>query len=242
MAPDILTALGILPLANWVVVGFAPHWLVWTHRKPQFILTPGTGEERAETSRFILVLLLISYGIVLGSVLWWMRLHSITLEQVGLRTDRWVSALLRGGYLGIAWAGLLPYFLRLYPETKRSPIVIPGLGGPYSYRIGTLLAGSIVEELWRAFCVSSLVVAGYSSWFAIAISSLAFALAFLLWGTKTSMVAAVGGGLFASLFLWQQSFAAPLSAHLAFQGYASWEGMLQASTYPRRKGALSVLP
>lgn len=182
-----------------------------------------TDEERAAATRLGVFLSLTSYGLLLCCVLAWLLYSPLSLDQAGLRTgEGWNSDVLRGGFIGMAWAGFWLFVWLVLPAPQRFRREVPGLGASFVKQVAVWLAGAFAEELWRVVCIAALLGAGYSPSSSAIGCALAYAVAFSTRGTKRFLLAALEGAIFGGLFLWHGYFVAPFTAHLVVQAVYLW--------------------
>lgn len=92
---------------------------------------------------------------------------------------------------------------------------IPGLMTPLKVQIVVWLLGALAEEMWRVTAIAALVADRNSTLFSVVGVSVAFGSGYLTLGLQRTAVAILEGVFFGFLFLWQGSFLAPFTAHLA---------------------------
>lgn len=189
----------------------APPW-----KRPGQPATRADRETGAGT-RFTVLLPISSYALLMACVALWLHSFPFDFHQIGLRGTDWLSNLLRGGFVGMALCGLLMWSWRLLPASQRFRGPVPGLGAPGTVKIGVWMSGGFAEELWRVTCLAGLVNAGYSYETSLLVCAVAFALPSFVQGMKRSLLDGVEGIILGALFLWQQSFWAPLAADLMLQ-------------------------
>jgi hypothetical protein len=96
------------------------------------------------------------------------------------------------------------------------------------------LMEALAEETWRVAAIVGLVAAQISPPFSIAAVAVAFGSAYLRLGLQRAAVATLDGVFFGFLFLWQGSFLAPFTAHLAVHAVYLW-GVGQSQDRESRK-------
>ena len=223
-----MSSSSILALVLYPILGFAAPMVVfslWPEKfppRPTLPAGPSTHEEKTAWARLDVILPMAFYCALILCVSLWTRFSLLNLSQVGFHTGGWVSATLRGGYVGLSWAGiwLWKWFVLSAPQRLRR--VVPGLAAPFALQMVVWIVGAFSEEFWRAVGISALLTDRYSPIFAVIASSLVFAVAFLPDGLERSALALLEGAIFGVLFLWERSFAAPFAAHLAVQAVYLW--------------------
>lgn len=214
--------LAIYPIAGFVsAIVFLTVWPEKIHDIPS--LPPGVPakSEQDVPVRLRALLWLAFYATLVCCVILWMQLSTFSLHQIALRADGW-SSLLRGGYVGMAWAGIWLWMWLVLSSPQKPRREVPGLGASTQIQILVWAVGAFSEELWRVVTITALVSAGYSPTFSVIVSSLAFAVGFLEFGLERSALAGLEGAIFAILYLWQGSFLAPFTAHLVVQAVYLW--------------------
>ena len=189
---SLLFALAILPLADFVVWDFPRLWPGRAGKRLPPVYSPSTEEEKVAASRSWAIILFVFYALVLSCVLFWISRYPIHPAQLGFRTDRWSAGLLFGALVGMSWVTLpaLVFKLLLNQPLRRA---VPGLFASWDLQLVVVLAGAFTEELWRALCMVAMMSAGYSFSYAIAASSLAFALPCWRWGIGRTVVTILEG-------------------------------------------------
>ena len=233
------SSLNIALALMYPVVSLAAPTVFFILRPQEIRSLPGlplrltTEEEQASAVRLGVLLPLTSYCLLFSCMMVWLSLTHYDLYQAGFREGNSISGTLRGGYVGMAWAGIWLWMWLVLSAPQRLRREVPGLGAPFTKQVFVWLAGAFSEELWRVVCIAALMTSGYSAAFSITITSAMFAIAFLPGGLERSVLAALEGVIFGLLFVWQRSFLAPFTAHLAVQAVYLW-GVGQFSL--RRQG------
>ena len=178
--------------------------------------------EKPTAGRLGVILPLVFYGALLCCVALWGQFSTVTWREMGFHKSGWPSSVLRGGYVGLSWAGIWLWSWMVLSAPHRLRREVPGLAAPFDKQLVVWLAGAFAEELWRVMIITGLLDAGYSATFAVVITSLAFGIAFLSGGPERSALACIEGVIFGVLFLWQRSFFAPFTAHLVVQAVYLW--------------------
>jgi hypothetical protein len=146
----------------------------------------------------------------------------VDLDKAGFFAHSGLWSALIGGYLGVSWAGVSIWLLALGAATGRMRREIPGLGAPLKVQIAVWLAGALAEEMWRVTTIAALVTSRNSPLFSVVAVSVAFGSGYLSLGLQRAAAASLEGVFFGFLFLWQGSFLAPFTAHLAVQAVYLW--------------------
>jgi hypothetical protein len=162
------------------------------------------------------------YGALIFCTILCLWLSQAFFTSVVLNVNGWLSAILKGGYFGLSWAGIWLWLWLVLADPRRLRREVPGYGANFAKQLIVWLVGAFSEELWRVLCIAVLLAAGYSSGFSVTTTALAFGVAFLGYGLERSILAALEGSIFGMLFVWQRSFFAPFTAHLAVQAVYLW--------------------
>ena len=189
---------------------------------PTLPLSATGREERATATRLGVNVPLTLYGILFTGLLLWLWSSQTSFLLSDLAPKMWRPAFFRGAYFGLSWAGIWLWLWLVLANPQRLRREVPGYGAPFVKQIVVCVAGTLCEELWRVICISELFTRGYSPAFAITVTSLAYAVAFLGNGLEAFVLAALEGSIFGMLFIWQRSFFAPFAAHLAVQAVFLW--------------------
>ena len=142
--------------------------------------------------------------------------------MAGFLANARLSSALIGGYLGVSWAGVSIWLLALGAATGRMRREIPGLMAPLKVQIAVWLVGALAEETWRVIAITALITGQNSPLFSVVMVSAAFGGGYLSLGLQRAAAASLEGAFFGFLFLWQGSFFAPFTAHLAVQAVYLW--------------------
>jgi hypothetical protein len=218
-----ILVLAVYPLVN--ILAPAVIFMTWPEKIPPRVTLPygpTTDEERAAWARLSVVLSLAIYGTLLLCVGLYTQFSLLNLPEVGFQFLGWTSAVLRGGYVGLSWAGIWLWTWFILAAPQRLSRQVPGLGSPFALQALVLIVGAFSEEFWRVTGITALLHDRYSPTVAIVASSLAFAIAFLPDGLERSALAWLEGCIFGIVFQWQRSFLAPFAAHLAIQAVYLW--------------------
>jgi hypothetical protein len=228
----------VLLLVLYPVVGLvAPvvFFLLWPKKLPPVPnWTVGDEDEKTATARLGALVSLFVYGSLMCGALLYQLLFPLSLDKVGLPSNSRVWTTLVGGYLGISWAGISIWFLALGAATGRMRREIPGLMAPLRLQIPVWLVEALAEEAWRVAAIVALLTAHNSPPFSIAAVAVAFGSAYLRLGLQRAAVATLEGVFFGFLFLWQGSFLALFTAHLAVHAVYLW-GVGQSQDRESRK-------
>lgn len=163
---------------------------------------------------------LVSFALVLIAVALWARSRSLGLIRSILNPFHWEFAGFHGVIFGLALAGILLIFGRIFPEVGKIRLLsITGVTSPASVQTAGLLFVVFTEEFWRAVCLKALIADGASGTQAWIITSVVYGLTFLLWGTRTAVSEGIIGTILGALFLWSGSFFVALAAHFTLEGH-----------------------
>lgn len=228
----------VLLLVLYPLVGLAAplvFFSLWPKKLPPAPNLAVEGEEKkVATARLGALVSLFIYGSLICGTLLYQLLFPLSLDKVGLPSNSRVWTTLIGGYLGISWAGVSIWFLALGAGTGRMRREIPGLMAPLRLQIPVWIAEALAEETWRVTAIVGLVAAQNSPPFSIVAVAVAFGSAYLRLGLQRAALATLEGVFFGFLFLWQGSFLAPFTAHLAVQAVYLW-GVGQSRDRESRK-------
>jgi membrane protease YdiL (CAAX protease family) len=147
--------------------------------------------------------------LVLGVSIWMMfRRTNFPAEAVGLKWDGWQTATAAGVVAGLAWSGFYEWLLRIGRPSKQQLARHLLAQRSRAFWIPLSLSASVLEELWRAFCL----VALGGNVAAIGVTAIACGLAH-----PQSLGRVASATLFAiyaaCLFLWTRSLWATVPAH-----------------------------
>jgi hypothetical protein len=235
LSPNLVIVLALYPAASFVAP--AAYFLLCReeiHSLPTLPLSATDQEEQAEVIRIGVNQPLAFYALLLCGVILWLRFSPIVFSTDILNTKGWVSGTIKGGYIGLSWAGIWLWLWLVLANPQRLRREVPGYGAPFGKQIVVCVVGAFSAELWRVLCLATLITSGYSPSFSVTASALVFAVAFLGSGPERSILAALEGSIFGLLFVWQRSFFAPFAAHLAVQAVYLW-GVGQFSPDGQRK-------
>lgn len=226
----------VLLLILYPVIGMAApvvFYSLWPKKRPpvpNLAADAVPRSEKAAAARLGALISLFIYGSLMCGTLLWQLLFSFELDKLGFFANLWLPSALIGGYLGISWAGISIWFLALGAAAGRMRREIPGLMAPLRVQIAVWLAGALAEETWRVTAIAVLIASRNSPLVSVFAVSVAFGIGYLSLGLQRAAVASLEGVFFGFLFLWQGSFLAPLTAHLAVQAVYMW-GVGQLSQY-----------
>lgn len=218
----------VLLLVLYPVVAMAApvvFYAVWPKKRPpvpKLAADAVTETEKAATARLGALISLFVYGSLMCGTLLWQLFFSEDLDKAGFFTSSRLSSALVGGYLGVSWAGVSIWFLALGAATGRMRREIPGLMAPLKVQIAVWLVGALAEETWRVIAIAALLISRNSPLFSVVAVSVAFGSRYLSLGLQRAAFASLEGMFFGFLFLWQGSFLAPFTAHLAVQAVYLW--------------------
>lgn len=233
-----ITALAILPAVVWAFVFFVRFSASQLASELRTSFTAETKQQLAAASRSWSFLFLLMYALVLVCTLTWLWLQGTSTHQVWSPTRSMTEQVLRGLYLGLAVAGLLPFLNLFLRDTKRfSFIVFAGASSSRWLRTALVLTLVLAEETWRVVALHALSSDGYSGPTALVISSGIYAVAYLVFGGRPAQGKAISGAVLTGVYLWTLSFTALFCTHLVFEAEGLW---LAASTAPSaRPGSLA---
>ena len=218
----------VLLLVLYPIVGMAApvvFYSLWPKKRPpvpHLTADAVTETEKTATARLGALISLFIYGGLMCGTLVWQLFFSGGLDKSGLFANSRLSSALIGGYLGVSWAGVSIWFLALGATTGRMRREIPGLMAPLKIQIAVWLAGALAEETWRVTAIVALATSRNSPLFSVIAVSIAFGSAYLNLGLQRAAVGSLEGMFLGFLFLWQGSFLAPFTAHLAIQAVYLW--------------------
>lgn len=235
LSPIPIVILGLYPIASFAApAGYFFLFPKEIHSLPALPLNATNQEGKAAVTRLGVNVPLTLYGMLLVGLILWLWLSQPSFLSQAFEFKGSASAALKGGYFGLSWAGIWLWLWLVFSNARRLRREVPGYGAPFAKQIAVSLFGAFSEELWRVLCITVLLAHGYSVGFSVAVTALAFGLAFLANGPERSALAALEGAIFGMLFVWQRSLFAPLSAHLAVQAVYLW-GVGQFSLEGERK-------
>jgi hypothetical protein len=177
---------------------------------------------------------LLIFGLLLGSAILWLVLSGATFSPDGFHIKGWLWATLKGGYIGLSWAGIWLWLWLVLSNPQRLRREVPGFGASFPKQVVVSVVGAFSEELWRTLCIAVLISSGFSGSFSVMAAALAFGIAFLRNGPERTILAVIEGIILGLLFVWQRSFLAPFAAHLAVEAVYLW-GVGNLSQQSKRK-------
>jgi hypothetical protein len=175
--------------------------------------TPGA-QEPAKTVSWLVPL--ATHAILLAVVLALLSRSQIPVEAVGLTTTNWKSA--------VALAAVLS-FIPLSLGVALQRLGGPGESeqaeesrGPLAAWCGLAALSSVSIELWRTFCIASLVHSDLSPWIAVLIVAIAYGSPQIVTSVAAMAGATTFGTITGFLFVWTGSLLAPLTMSLIIAG------------------------
>jgi predicted RNA-binding Zn-ribbon protein involved in translation (DUF1610 family) len=175
---------------------------------------PPEVQEKAEAEDRIE--LIVKHAILLVVVVFLIRGSAISTHEVGLSTDNWKLALGIGVLFSLFPLGLVKLLLRnMPPEMVREK---PESRGPLAAWYGLNTFGSFTGELWRAFCIVSLIRMGLPAWVGVAIVAVVQGTLQLQTSVATALGSATFGGAAGFLFVSSGSLLSPLTMGLIAAG------------------------
>jgi len=182
-----------------------------------------TETEKAATARLGALLSLFIYGsLMCGTLLWQAILFRGSRQSRFLRelavnecVDRRILRRILGGRFNLVSGARR----RNGTDAARNPWLM----APLKVQIAVWMVGALAEETWRVTAIAALVTSRNSPLFSVFAVGVAFGSGYLSLGLQRAAVASLEGVFFGFLFLWQGSFLAPFTAHLAVQAVYLWE-------------------
>jgi hypothetical protein len=210
------------------------YFIVRPEKLPRPTALPHNDEKDAEGFRVAVIVTLIFYGSLFVCTLLLRQFLFLDPQSAGLTTHHWLSSILRGGYVGMSWAGIWLWAWTILSSPHRLRREVPGLSSAIPTQLLVWIGGAFSVELWRVLTIAAVQGDRHSASYAVIASSVTYALAFLSNGLERSALAFIEGIILGVLFVWQGSFVAPLAGHLAVQGVYLW-GIGQSSRQQRSK-------
>jgi hypothetical protein len=198
---------------------------LWPEMRPpvsSVAVNPLSTADRKAMARLGALVYLFTFGCLLSATLVCQLLFSVGPNKSDFFANSRLSAAFVGGYLGLSWAGVSIWFLALGAATGRMRREIPGLMASLKIQIAVWLTGALAEETWRVAAIVALAGGRNSPRFSVIAVSVIFASPYLNLGLQRAAVATLEGVFLGFLFLWQGSFLAPFTAHLAIQAVYLW--------------------
>ncbi len=190
---------------------------------------PPEMEERAEATdravRFVTDVILLVVVVLL------MHGSPISGYDVGLTADNWRPALGMGILLSLFPLGLSELLLRNLPPEKVQKELESR--GPVATWCGLIALRSFSHEIWRAFCIASLIRLGPPAWVAILIAAAVYGVLNLQISFASALGSAVYGGAAGFMYVHTGSLLAPLTMSLIVAG---------ANLYQVRHASASIEP
>ena len=207
-------ALAIYPFVLLILPD--PVSLYWGYRGGKWPMPPEMKERAERIGRYMTA---IRYGLIGATVLYLMNKHSVPFHQVGLHLDDWARNLSLGVVVSLVIVAFGAAFRAFLSERHSSKHFV--LRGSTGLWLTLFLLGAFAEELWRAFCLATLMATGHSPTMAVLVSSIFFGLGHFGNPFETGLATLLGqclgaasaGTVFAALFLWTNSLVATYVAH-----------------------------
>src|SRR5258708_6886063 len=175
---------------------------------------PPEVQEKAEAADR--VVLCVTHIILLVVVVLLMYGTPISAYEAGLTADNWKRALGMGILFSLFPLGLSELVLRNMPPERVQEE--PESRGPVTAWYGLNTLGSFAHELWRAFCIVSLIRLGLSAWVAILIVAVVYGTLHLQTSVASALGSATFGGAAGFLFVNTGSLLSPLTMGLIATG------------------------
>lgn len=216
-----LVALAILPAVIWASFAYAALSTGKTASKLRAAWSAKTKQELIEGAQSWALYALLAFLIVLAGVVVWTRIQRSNAPAMILNPSHWERGIFHGVMFGLSLLGMLLILRRHFPEARKfSLLVMAGIASPPWVAASTLLIVVFTEELWRAVCLTALMGDGVSGQSALVVTSIAYGLTFLAWGTPIAISEGIVGAALGGLFLWSDSLYVPFAAHVTFLGQA----------------------
>ncbi len=222
MSPSVLLLILYPVVAMAAPVVFYTLWPNQLPPVPNSAVGPATESQKAATARLGALIPLLGCSSLLCGTLLWQLFTSNNLGIAGFVANSRLTIALIGAYLGVSWAGVSIWLLLLGAATGRMQREIPGLMAPLKLQIAVWLGGAFAEEMWRVIAIAALITSQTSPLFSVVAVSAAFSIGHLGLGLQRAATASLEAAFFGFLFLWQGSFLAPFTAHLAVQAVYLW--------------------
>jgi hypothetical protein len=235
LSPNLIVALALYPVASFAApMAYFVLFPEEIRSLPTLPLSLTDKEEKATVIRLGVNVPLAFYVLLLCCTILWLLFSHAVSSSAGFNTKGWLSGTLKGGYIGLSWAGIWLWLWLVLSNPLRLRRAVPGFGAHFAKQVIICAVGAFSEELWRVLCIAALIAYGYSVGFSVTAAAVTFAVAFLSDGLERSILAGLEGAIFGLLFVWQRSFIAPFAAHLAVQAVYLW-GVGQFSPEGQRK-------
>ena len=188
---------------NWVR-------FMWGMRRGIAPMPPEVEEHAQYVDREVFPLM---HGSLLTIVVCLLRSSAISTAAVGLSSNNWKSALALGVLFSLAPLAVGALIQRRTPPDER--LKDREARGPVAVWLGIILLKSFAQEMWRAFCIVSLISLNAPAWLAILITGGAYGSLQLHKSKATALGAAFYGCIAGFLFVKTGSLLAPLAMSLA---------------------------
>lgn len=190
---------------------------------------PPEVEEKAEAAdRLALCIMPVA---LLVFVVLLMRSSPISAYEVGLTIGNWKPALGMGVLLSLLPLGLITLLLRNKPGAGEEP----ESHGPVPTWLGIITLGSFAQELWRAFCIVSLMRLSFSAWVAVLIVAVVQGTLQLHTSIARAFGAVAFGGAAGFLFVDTGSLLSPLTMSLIVAGVHLYQVRQPGIRYPESR-------
>jgi hypothetical protein len=178
-------------------------------------LTPMPPEVRGRAEAADRAALFVIHVILLTIVALLLHGSLISTYAIGLTSDNWKSAVALGALLSFVPLSLGALVQRLPPDKPKEE---PESHGSLITWCGLTVLGSFSVELWRAFCIASLIRLDLSAWVGVLVVAIAYGASLLTTSTARAAGAAGFGGVAGFLFVKTGSLLAPLTLGLIASG------------------------
>jgi Type II CAAX prenyl endopeptidase Rce1-like len=211
----LVTTIGIALALYPVLYSLPLNWVrfLWGVRRGLAPMPPDVEEHAKSVDREVF---LIMHGALLAAVVYLLRGSSISTDAVGLSSSDWKSALALGALCSLAPLGIgALVYRRLSPDERKED---HESSGPLAVWLGMILLSAFGQELWRAFCIVSLIGLNAPAWLAILITAAAYGALQLVRSTSRAIGSATYGCVAGFLFIKTGSLLAPLAMGLIAAG------------------------
>lgn len=140
-------------------------------------------------------------ALIVMSVIALMSWNRVSAASVGLRLEGWRGGIALGILAGILLVLIQGLLVKSFPKAGAGEATDYLRRGGSSVWVLIFLAGAFAEELWIAFCLVVLRLAGHSMLMSIAATAVVFGAVHLTYRTGAVAVA-VKGAVSALLFFW----------------------------------------
>ena len=174
--------------------------------------------------------------ILLAAVVSLLNRSQVSTYTVGLTTANWKSAVALGAlvsYVPVSLGALLQRFL-----ATEKPGEEPESRGPLAIWCGLTVIGALSVELWRAFCVATLIRLELFPWVAVLVVAIVYGASQITTSTARAAGAATFGAAAGFLFVKTGSLLAPLTMSLIVAGAELYRVRQLASRVLRTVSAL----